>query len=146
MTQAEVTAKVTDKSFTAAQDTAFKALVTGKTKVEALTTANAALTKNYALGKPLVADPAHKDAKAPDALLVAPTTHRAAFAKVEAAHTAEKKHQLMEKAKKNSGAIAIGLGITALLVTVAGVVACKYKKTCCFKDSDQMEGGDRALY
>merc|ERR1711935_582134 len=128
-----------------AQDTAFKALVTGKTKVEALTTANAALTKNYAVGKPLitafdaevtklVALPAHKDTKAPNALLVAPTTHRAAFAKVEAAHTkytaavalddsaahtAEKKHQLMEKAKKNSGAIAIGLGITALLVTVA---------------------------
>jgi len=52
----------------------------------------------------------------------------------------------MEKVKKNSGGIAIGLGVTALLLTVAGVGACKYKKTCCFKDADQMEGGDRALY
>jgi hypothetical protein len=49
--------------------------------------------------------------------------------------------------KKNGGAIAIGLGVTALMVSIAGVAACKYKKTCCFKGEDQMmEGGDKALY
>jgi len=55
-------------------------------------------------------------------------------------------NKLKEKVKENSGAIAIGLGITALLVSVAGVCACKYKKTCCFKEEQLNEGGDRALY
>jgi len=66
--------------------------------LKAVTGANDALTTLYAAGKPLItafdaevtkllADPAHKDAKAPNAALVLPTTHRAAFAKVEAAHT-----------------------------------------------------------
>ena len=50
---------------------------------------------------------------------------------------------------KNSGAIAIGLGITALVLAVGAVCCCKYKKTCCFKQDDQMEGGlkeDKTIY
>lgn len=38
---------------------------------------------------------------------------------------AENKHQLMETAKKNSGSIAIGLGITALVLSIIGVCCCK---------------------
>lgn len=59
----------------------------------------------------------------------------------------ETKHQLVETARKNSGAIAIGLGITALLIAVAGVCCCKYKKTCCFKSEDGVaEGGAKETY
>lgn len=56
------------------------------------------------------------------------------------------KQKLIEGAQNNKGALAIGLGVTALVLAVGGVCCCKYKKTCCFKEDNTMEGGERELF
>jgi len=104
---------------------------------------------------------AGKDDKVNVAKMGKPSVHRIAFRKVQLAVDASKKAQinddragkfvatknkLIDAAKANSGAIAIGLGITALLCAVGGVCCCKYQKTCCFKEEEYNEGGDRAIY
>jgi len=109
--------------------------------------------------------PAFKDKKISPALSK-PSMMRQNFVKIQelqtnlaksmkndekAEHIQEKNHIYVEKnGKKNEHDILVGLGVANLFILVAGVGFCAYKKTLCFKKTDEVdEGGakeDKALF